>query len=120
MFQRGQRYTRDEIHDEAGGSKQSYLPTAGGRVVAACLKSKTNPDAPRIILPGQGKGIERAAEILIGQGTAIPIFVKRRVNEWEYVGDYKVDRWSEDAAEIEAQSQRSGRDDITRVIYMKP
>lgn len=35
MFRIGTEYTRDEIHAQVGGSKQSYLPTVGGEVAAA-------------------------------------------------------------------------------------
>jgi hypothetical protein len=120
MFERGTLYTRGEINARLGGSVQSYLPHIGGIVRAACLRLDTNPDAPRIILAGTGTGIEYAAEILIAQRTEVPMFLKRDINEWEYVGDYTVDRWSRDGAELAAQAKRSGRTDITRVIYMAP
>lgn len=120
MFERGVLYTRDDIHAQVGGSVQSYLPHIGGRVVAACLRLDTNPDAPSIILAGTGEGIEQAADLLVAQHTPVPTFLKRAVGEWEYVGEYAATGSSQDAAELAAQAQRAGRNDITRVIYLKP
>jgi hypothetical protein len=118
MFENGKTYTREDIHRQLGGDVQSYLPHVGGQVVAACLRPDTNPDAPRVILPGTGEGIERSADLLVGQKTPVPTFLKRRSGEWEYVGDFVVERWSQDSAELAEHSRRSGRNDISRVIHM--
>jgi hypothetical protein len=118
MFRIGGRYTRREIHAELGGSIQSYLPHREGRVVAACLRLDTNPDAPNVILPGRGEGIEHAADMLTNQDSPVPTFLKRSGGAWEYVGDYAVSSSSSDPAEIERHAGRSGRVDITRVIQM--
>jgi hypothetical protein len=123
MFKRETFYTRRQINAHVGGSLISYLPIADGRVVAACLRIDTNPDAPNIILPGTGQGIEGAARCLVAQHSAVPVFIRRGPYRWEYVGDYVVKRWSHDAAEIDAQQvhsgrSRSGRERITSIIQM--
>ena len=118
IFTPGKSYTREEIHDKVGGDLESYLPNVGGLVVAACLRLDTNPHAPDVILVGTGPGIEGAADMLIAQQTPVPTFLKRGPGKWEYCGDYAVERWSTDAAELAAQAARSGRDDITRIIQM--
>jgi len=120
MFTEGQDYTRDEIHHALGGSKQSYLPDVGGRVVCACLDPKLNPDAPRIIIPGTGPTIEKTADLLFGQKGPIPVFMKQGSNAWRYVGDFEVDPRRFSPADVEEQKRRSGLADITRVIWMRP
>src|SRR5437899_2659620 len=112
MFEHGVSYTRDQIHAQVGGSKESFLPHVGGRVVAACLRQDYNPDAPTVILVGTGEGIERAAELLVAQRSPVPTFIKQGTGDWEYVGDFAVERSSQDAGELQAQARRSGRDDI--------
>jgi hypothetical protein len=89
-FQRGESYTRIEIHRTLGGGLQDYLPHRDGRVVAACLSPDLNPDAPSIVLPGRGPEIQRWAEIFAKQRQLVPTFLKRGSNEWEYVGNYRV------------------------------
>lgn len=90
MFNVGSEYTRDEIHGHLGGSKQSYLPTTSGRVVAACVKLEMNPQAPQVVLCGRGKVIASAGATLAKQHEPIPIFIKRGINRWEYQGTFKV------------------------------
>jgi hypothetical protein len=92
----GSKYTREQISDILGGSIQSFLPTAGGVVVCGCFKpdEDMNPDAPEEVLfgeEGDSAGINRAANLVFEQGLkseAIPVFLKRRSNEWEYSGEY--------------------------------
>ena len=120
MFIEEHEYTRDQIHDALGGSKQSYLPDVGGRVVCACIDAKLNPDAPRIIIPGTGPMIEKTADILLGQKGAIPVFLKQSTNAWKYVGEFEVDPRRFSYADVEAQKRRTGLADITRVIWMRP
>jgi hypothetical protein len=120
MFEHGATYTREAIHAQVGGSLQSYLPHVGDRIVAACLRTDVNPDAPAIILVGDGDEVERAAEMLTGQRTSVPTFLKRETKEWEYVGEFVADSWSRDPGEISVQRQRSGRRTITMVIHMVP
>lgn len=90
MFDVGREYTRDEIYDIVGGSKQSYLPTKNGKVVAACVTHKMNPRAPREILCGRGPKIEAAGALLAQQLGPIPVFLKQDVNRWEYQGMFRV------------------------------
>jgi len=118
MFRRGEMYTRWQIHDQVGGALQSFLPTVDGRVVAACLRLDTNPDAPAVILPGTGPGIEGAAARLVAQRDAVPTFLKRAVNCREYVGMYGVKRSTADPDVIAPHARRARRTDITSLIEM--
>lgn len=90
MFDVGRQYCRDEIYDMVGGSKQSYLPTKNGKVVAACVTRKMNPQAPWQILCGRGPIVESAGALLARQPGPIPVFLKQDVNRWEYLGMFKV------------------------------
>lgn len=120
-FQLREGYTREEIHREVGGSVQSYLPTLNGRVVAACLNRSdtTNPDAPDIVLPGLGPTIRRVAEQFAAQGSAVPTFIKRSVNNWEYVGQYRVLHQCFERGEIEKQSRNAKRvGDVSSVLFL--
>ncbi|WP_185244662.1 hypothetical protein [Citrifermentans bremense] len=119
MFKEGTKYTRAEINAVLGGSVQSYLPTKGGEVVAACLTDKYNPNAPKVILVGQGPIIESAGKMLGQQLSPIPIFMKRAVNAWEYVGRYKALRYLTIPREMEPYIRASGRSDVVGVLLME-
>ena len=121
-FEPGKLYTRDEIYAALGGSKQSYLPTVNGRVVAACFKRSpdTNPDAPDIVLPGMGPIIKQAARQFTSQSDAVPTFIKQKVNQWKYVGMYKVERQSFDEEEIKRYAAKANRvNDVSSVLSLK-
>lgn len=118
-FKIGQRYSRDDIHRVVGGSKIEYLPTVGGEVVAGCFRRDTNPEAPDVVLPGNGPRIKRAAEAFALQSTPIPVFIKQRPKEWLYVGDYRVAQHGTSRSEIDVHSKRAGRQDITSVLHLQ-
>ena len=122
LFEPGKLYTRNQIHAAVGGSMQSYLPTINGRVVAGCFKRSpdTNPDAPDIVLPGNGPLIQQAARQFTAQGNAVPVFMKQAVNQWQYVGMYKVARQSFDKSEINRHAARAKRiNDVSSVLCLK-
>jgi hypothetical protein len=118
----GNLYTREEIAAQLGGGVIEYLPNVNEKIVCACLRLDYNPDAPEIILPGLKPPVQRTAELLCQQGGPIPIFIKRDSNAWEFVGDYRVERFSQDPCVILEHEARSGRivsEGISRVIYMR-
>ena len=120
MFSIGRDYTRDEIHAKVGGSKQSYLPTKNGAVVAVCLTHGLNPQAPRVILCGRGARIEPTGELLSQQPHAIPVFLKRDVNRWEFQGLFRAAASYTSGTEFDDYVSNSGRPppEISRVVVM--
>jgi len=118
-FRRGKTYTRGEIHDAVGGGLQDYLPHRGGKVIAACLNPDLNPEAPEIVLPGSGPAIKRWAHVFAEQVAAVPTFLKRKTNNWEYVGDYCVRRLSTESSDLTAHRSRAGRDDVSMVLFLE-
>ncbi len=89
MFTVGEEYTRDEIHHHLGGSKQAYLPTVSGNVVAICVTTTLNPRAPNVILCGRGPKISASGLALAAQQHSVPLFIKQGVNRWLYRGQFK-------------------------------
>jgi len=119
MFIIGQTYTRADIHRKIGGSIQSFLPTVNGEVVCACLSLKLNPQAPAVILAGDGPRIVSTAEQLGRQTSKIPVFIKQQSNAWEYVGDWRPIRSTSDRAEIAAYEESADRSDVRIAVFME-
>lgn len=119
MFKIGERYTRDEIHDQVGGSKQSYLPTKNYLVTCVCLSKEMNPEAPHIILSGQGKIIHQSAKQLVSQNNELPVFIKESSNNWIYQGMFRVKRSVTDKNEIQKKYRLAGRTDVQMVIELE-
>jgi len=117
-FQRNRSYSRAEIHAALGGSVQAYLPTVDGVVVAGCFRRDTNPDAPAVVLPGNGPIIITTAESFAASGRAVPVFIKQSVGDWCFVGDWRVSRLSRDPLEIRVHGKRAGRTAVSCVLHL--
>ncbi len=117
-FTLGASYTRKQIGEELGGNEQSYLPHRAGRVVCVCLDPALNPEAPRVILPGTGEGIEGTAAMLRRQAGSLPVFLKQAAHAWKYVGMWEVSSRTWTPADVEEHARRTGRTDITSVIWL--
>ncbi|MBU1086173.1 MAG: hypothetical protein KKD05_01495 [Candidatus Omnitrophica bacterium] len=118
MFKEKIKYTRDQIYKQLGGNKQIYLPTVKNEVVCACLNPKLNPEAPRIILVGSLSRTRKNADSLCLQEGVIPVFLKRRTKEWEYVGEWKVKGYSSEKADIQGYEKTSGRKGLYKIIFL--
>jgi hypothetical protein len=116
----GQHYMREEIAAEHGGGTIEFLPTVAGKVVCACLRTdpEFNPEAPKVILPGRGREIEYSAGLLIQQHDAIPVYLRRAPNAWEFVGYYEVESSTRLAAAITHYELQTGRK-VTSAIFMR-
>jgi hypothetical protein len=90
MFELNKNYTREFIHTACGGSKQAFLPTKNGRVVAACLRTDLNPQAPEVIICDGSASARAAGRTLSGQDDAIPVFIKMETDAFRFVGLFAV------------------------------
>ncbi len=122
VFVIGREYTRNEIHAALGGSKVSCLPSHGGKLVAACLSQDFSPDAPSVVLCGQGPRTGPASERLTRQQGPIPVFVKRGAGRWEFHGAYRVAKSFSSGARFEGFIAVSGRslESVSHVVLMEP
>ena len=120
MFMIGSEYTRDEIHEHLGGSKQTYLPTVSGHVVAVCVKPDLNPRAPNVVLCGNGPVIASAGAALANQHEPLPVFIKKATNRWEYQGTLKVVASHTSGPQFDALVVDSGRNpsSVSRAIQL--
>jgi hypothetical protein len=121
LFVLGRKYSRKQIKAVLGGNEIEYLPTQDGRVVCGCFTPDHNPEAPDIVIPGNGPVVRREAKQFCAQDWPVPIFIRRRANEWEYVGHYKAERFSTDPADIALHHKDSitPLNQVTRVIFLK-
>ena len=121
-FEIGRAYTRDAISAELGGSKRACLPTKDGVVVAACLLTSFNPEAPDVVLCGAGPRNGPMGIALAAHRGAIPFFIKEGVNRWVYRGRFAVSEVLTSGERYECYVDGSGRlvDGVSRVVLMKP
>ena len=89
MFTRFKTYTRAEIHAALGGSTRACIPTLKRSVVCVCVTRELNPRAPGEILCGVGPIMAKTGAMLAGTSHKVPVFIKKGVNRWEYMGLYR-------------------------------
>jgi hypothetical protein len=117
MLRIGQCYQWSELPGKGHG----YVRFENGHVVCANLKPELNPDAPKIILVGQGLLREKWARMLCEQDRSIAfeVYLKQATNKWKYQGEFVVEDWSEAADKIHQHEAKSKRHDVARVIYLR-
>ena len=126
----GQCFTRRDIAVLFGGNARAFLPRVnGGDIVAGCFDPDMNPrvpyeilvhNAPNAILnaqrfleqsrgagsPPYEGGVASDASftsddgVVLFSNSAIPVFLRRAPNVWEYVGRYRAVRYTEDPDQV--------------------
>jgi len=115
----GETYSRIEINKMLGGNIRDYMPISNDTVVCVCLTKEMNPNAPGIILVGKGKSTENAAERFLEQTWTVPLFIKQRENEWEYIGNYRAVSSEKDPEKVTVLGAKAGRLDVVTVLYLE-
>jgi len=121
MFTLGCEYTRGEIHSQLGGSTVACLPTSNGVIVAACLSKKFSPQAPEVVLCGQGARTGPVSALFSRQRSAVPVFIKNASNRWQYRGQFEVVRSFNSGARFQSFIVGSGRSvaSVSYVVMLK-
>jgi hypothetical protein len=101
----GQVFRRRDVAALVGGNARAFLPrVAGGDVVAGCFDPAKNPRAPAEVLVHSAPNAVLAAVRFVEQGRerrgAVPVFLRREPNVWEYVGRYRAGRYVTDPGEV--------------------
>lgn len=118
---KGCRYTWSEIVDEtnADGTSPYYLLHRDGKVVAGCFTLEQNPEAPQVVLAGDGPQVRELADIFCAQAGSIPVCVKSGMGEWLCGGRFKLARASTDPAEIASRSASAQRSDVYKLLFLE-
>lgn len=117
----GKIYTHDFICKHYGGDAKggSYLVQTRDGIQCGCFTDTKNPEAPNCILVGSGPRIEGKAERMAKQGGVIPVFMKRAVNQWEYMGRYEFVRFFRDPADFEVRAALADRNDVVAALFFR-
>jgi len=117
----GQTYTHDFICKTFGGDAKggTYLPQIGQQIQCGCFTTVLNPEAPEIVLVGNGPKIVGKARKLAAQGGSIPVFLKVGINQWLYQGMFQLVSFSEDPADFDAKAALADRNDVAAILTFK-
>jgi hypothetical protein len=112
-------YTTEELKNLTAGG-DSYIRTKDGVVKGLAITVQKNPKAPKIItVSNKGPRIIKNAELLANSKDAVPTYIKLGVNQWRYVGDYKVVRFSQNIADIKEYHGNRVEKEIYGILFME-
>ncbi|CAE6966484.1 hypothetical protein R69608_06904 [Paraburkholderia nemoris] len=101
----------------AGGD--DYIRTKDGEVKGLALRLDLNEGAPEVIVVGKGPRIEHRARLLLDTSHAVPAYVKRGTNAWEYLGEYRATAYRTDRSAIEQYRGERSADDVAGILFLE-
>jgi len=114
----GKRYSPKEQYEMHGGNQQQCAPINEGRVLLLRLKPDHNPDAPDVAdweTPDNTK-VDQIREQT--QQEPLPVYVRRRPNEWEYMGRFRVARVTTDKATLTKREAKANHE-VNYAIHLE-
>jgi len=112
----GELYSPREQYEMHGGTPFRCAPPKDGRVLLLRVKPHLNPDAPRII--DWEASNDPWVKTIEEQGGTLPVYVFRRPNEWEHMGQFRVARVATDAATLAEREAKAGHI-VSYAIYLE-
>lgn len=109
--------TKELAEITAGGD--DYIRTKRNVVKGLALRMDLNPDAPDAIVFGKGPRVETRASLLLESGAVVPAYVKRRVNEWEYLGQFRATALRRDPQTIERHRGTRKQGTVAGVLFLE-
>ncbi|MFA5180829.1 MAG: DUF3883 domain-containing protein [Syntrophales bacterium] len=110
--------TKELARELAGGD--SYIRTMNGEVKGLALRLDLNPEAPEIVVVGTGPRIVQNANLLLNCNRAVPAYVKRGTNKWEYMGNYQATAYRRDELTIERFRHQRTRGKVDGILFLEP
>jgi hypothetical protein len=101
----------------AGGD--DYIRTKDGEVKGLALRLDLNEGAPEVIVVGKGPRIEHRARLLLDTPHAVPTYVKRGTNAWEYLGEYRATAYRTDRSVIDQYRGERSAGDVAGILFLE-
>ncbi|SHE75681.1 protein of unknown function [Modicisalibacter ilicicola DSM 19980] len=101
----------------AGGD--SYIRTKNGEVQGLAVTVRDNPEAPEVIVVGDGPRIVSNAELLMACERAVPVYIKQAVNAWAFRGFFRATSFSRDPEVIEAYRRHRDAEKVAGILFLE-
>ncbi|WP_111638939.1 DUF3883 domain-containing protein [Marinomonas shanghaiensis] len=108
--------TPDLAERLAGGD--SYIRTKNNVVKGLAITTELNPEAPEVIVVGNGVRIKENARLFLEQQEYVPVYLKQAVNAWKLLGKYKADKYSQDPKIIERHRQHRPAEKVDGILFL--
>jgi len=111
-------YTAEEVEKLTAGGR-SYIRTKDNVVVGLAITKQKNPEAPNIVVVGDGPTIMKNAQLLVKQNEYVPTYLKLGSNQWLYKGEYRVVNYSNKSSDIEKHRKHRPRNKVTSILFLE-
>ncbi|MBA3426241.1 MAG: hypothetical protein H0U04_17275 [Rubrobacter sp.] len=114
----GKLYDMEQQNKMHGGPRQQCAPTKDGDVTLLRLTPEHNPDGPYIA------DWETSDDTKVRQiqkqtrHEPLPVYVRQRPNEWEYMGRFRVTHVATDGPTLARRKERSGHE-VNYAIHLE-
>lgn len=109
--------TTPELAEKLAGG-DSYIRTKDNVVKGLAITTELNPEAPEVIVVGNGPRIKANARLFLEQQEYVPVYLKQAVNTWKFLGKYKADRYSQDPKTIELHRQHRPSEKVDGILFL--
>lgn len=110
-------FTTSELAEKLAGG-DSYIRTKNNIVKGLAIKTELNPEAPEVIVVGNGVRIKENARLFLEQQEYVPVYLKQTVNAWKFLGKYKADKYSQDPKIIEKHRQHRPAEKVNGILFL--
>jgi len=101
----------------AGGD--DYIRTRNNVVRGLALRLDFNPEAPDVVVFGPGPRVWARAQRLLDSGSAVPTYVKRGTNAWEYMGEYRATALRSDPATLRQYAKGRRVGEVAGALFLE-
>lgn len=108
----------DELQLRTAGG-DNYIRTKDGIVKGLAIDPQRNPNAPGVIIVGKGKTIEARAKLFVKSGVATPTYMKRNINAWEHVGNYRATQYKTDPETIKNHCGVRDPERVAGILFLE-
>ena len=105
---------------EATAGGDDYIRTRNNVPCGLALRLDFNPEAPDVIMFGPGPRVEARAQRLLEHGLAVPAYVKRGTNAWEYMGEYRATALRTDKATLKRYGHGRRVGEVVGALFLEP
>lgn len=99
----------------AGGD--CFIRTKDGEVKGLALRPDMNPQAPKRVIVGTGPEMVRRAKLIVDCNKAVPVYMKRGTNKWQYMGYYRATVYRRD--EFTVKQFKCNRADVDGILFLE-
>jgi hypothetical protein len=67
---------------------------------------------------GKGQRIVANAKLFVKSGKYVPVYIKQKVNQWKFFGNYKAKKYSQDPIEIEKHRKHRLAKNVDGILFL--